>query len=116
MLGHLMEWFHAGLGGLGQEKHSIAYKHLRIAPRLIDTIKQCNLAFESPYGKVLFQREDKNYTLEIPVNSLCTVVLPTDTEFVVNNTAINKFKTVRTADAVELELGSGIWEIVPVKK
>lgn len=116
MLGHLMEWFHAGLGGLGQEKNSIAYKHLRIAPRLVDTLSHCNLAFESPYGKVLFQREDKNYTLEIPVNSLCTIVLPTDTEFVVNNRALNTFKTVRKADAVELELGSGMWKIVPVKK
>ncbi len=116
MLGHLMEWFHAGLGGLGQEKNSIAYKHLRVAPRLIDTLKECKLAFESPYGKVLLEREDKNYTLEIPVNSLCTVVLPAHTDFLVNDDALHKFKTVRTGDAVELELGSGIWKIVPLKK
>src|SRR5690606_23623339 len=33
MLGHLMEWFHPRLGGLGQQEGSIAYKHVRIAPK-----------------------------------------------------------------------------------
>ena len=34
MLGHLMEWFYAGLGGIGQSEQSAAYRRLSSNHRL----------------------------------------------------------------------------------
>ncbi|GHE47013.1 alpha-L-rhamnosidase [Sphingobacterium griseoflavum] len=111
MLGHLMEWFHAGLGGLRQEPTSIAYRHIRIAPRLLDRIAQCHLDFESPYGKISVHRNGNDYQLAIPVNSFCTLLLPADVAYSVNGSAIEKFKTKSTPKGLELSLGSGVYQV-----
>jgi alpha-L-rhamnosidase len=39
MLGHLMEWFYTGLGGIYQDENSVAYKDLIIAPKPVGDIR-----------------------------------------------------------------------------
>lgn len=82
MLGHLMEWFYQGLGGIGQEKSSVGYKSIVIRPYVIDSISYVTTSYESPYGTIRSEWEqDKNsftLTVDIPFNTSATVVLPYD--------------------------------------
>ncbi|WP_312188278.1 alpha-L-rhamnosidase C-terminal domain-containing protein, partial [Sphingobacterium sp.] len=111
MLGHLMEWFHTGLGGIQQAAGSTAFKHFRIEPKMLDLLKDCEIRFESPYGKIYFNREQAEvYRLEIPVNSQCTLVLPKGT-YQVNGKAMEAQTVNVKANHVELQLGSGKYTI-----
>ncbi|NQD70158.1 family 78 glycoside hydrolase catalytic domain [Sphingobacterium shayense] len=111
MLGHLMEWFHNGLGGLGQQVGSIGYKHIRIAPRLLDKIDTRSLDFQSPYGLVKFRQKNDTYQVKVPVNSRCTLVLPTRENYIINGKELIEFTHNSTDQGIEIELGSGNYQI-----
>src|SRR5690606_33702848 len=111
MLGHLMEWFHTRLGGLGQEEGSIAYKHIRIAPKLLDVVKQRAVTYESPYGVVKFERKEGGFHIEVPVNSRCTLVLPVSSDYRINGEELGVYEHVSTDAGVEIQLGSGKYDI-----
>lgn len=115
MLGHLMEWFHTRLGGLGQEKSSIAYKHLRIAPKMLDVVDQRKVSFETPYGPVSFEQEGNRYQIEVPVNSQCTFVLPVSTEYQVNGQGLDVYEHTVTDAGLEIQLGSGVYNINTIR-
>src|SRR5690606_33722347 len=80
LLAHLVEWFHTRLGGVGQEGGSIAYKHIRIAPKLLDGVRQRAVTYDRPYGMVKFERKEEGFHVQIPVNSRCTIVLPASSD------------------------------------
>lgn len=111
MLGHLMEWFHTRLGGLGQEEGSIAYKHIRIAPKMLDAVQKSAVSFESPYGLVRFEHDGARYQVQIPVNSRCTLVLPLSADYQVNGKALDTDQYTRTDAGAEIQLGSGVYDI-----
>ncbi|WP_187443972.1 family 78 glycoside hydrolase catalytic domain [Sphingobacterium phlebotomi] len=111
MLGHLMEWFHTRLGGLGQEEGSIAYRHLRIEPKMLDVVKQRTVAFESPYGPIRFEHNGERYQVEIPVNSRCTLVLPPSSDYQINGKTLERHEHTLTDAGIEIQLGSGIYDI-----
>lgn len=111
MLGHLMEWFHTRLGGLGQEEGSIAYKHLRIEPKMLDAVKQRAVAFESPYGPVVFEQNAGRYHIEVPINSRCTLVLPISPDYRINGETLDKYSYTETEAGLEIQLGSGVYDI-----
>lgn len=111
MLGHLMEWLHNGLGGLSQQEGSIGYKHLRIAPRLLDRIDTRTLDFQSPYGAVRFSQNIGVYHAEIPVNSTCTLVLPYRENYIINGRALREYPHQLTGEGLAIDLGSGKYEI-----
>ncbi len=73
MLGHLMEWFYSGLGGIGQSENSVAYKEITIKPDMIADLSHATASFNSPYGQIKcnWKRQDKSVTcvVEIPVNT-----------------------------------------------
>ncbi|WP_205510126.1 family 78 glycoside hydrolase catalytic domain [Longitalea arenae] len=81
MLGHLMQWFFDGAGGIKQEDTSTAYKNLIIAPEPILGLDKGNVYFNSPYGRV-YSEWDHQYsfhvfTIQVPVNTTATIYLPT---------------------------------------
>lgn len=80
MLGHLMEWFYQGLGGIYQAPGSVAYKKLLLKPQPVKDLDYANVSFDSPYGTVLSnwtQNENTfEYTVTIPVNTSARVILP----------------------------------------
>ena len=80
MLGHIMEWFYGGLGGIDQTSNSVAYKEIQIKPQFADDIEETNASFETPYGTVrsqwVRQKELITQEVEIPVNSSAIVYLP----------------------------------------
>src|SRR5690606_31561116 len=115
MLGHLMEWFHTRLGGLGQEEGSIAYKHLRIAPKMLEMVKQRAVTFESPYGPVVFEHDGDRFHVEIPANSRCTLVLPASSDYRINGKMLNTYEHTLMDTDIEIQLGSGVYDLKTIR-
>jgi alpha-L-rhamnosidase len=80
MLGHLMEWFYAGLGGIHQSESSIGFKNLIIDPRPVGDLKSASAKFNSPYGIISseWKKEGNTFeiTVEVPANTNATLYLP----------------------------------------
>lgn len=80
MLGHLMEWFYAGLAGIQQTDNSIAYKEVVIKPEVVGDVTHAKASFQSPYGIIKSEWANSatafNLRVEIPVNSTAVVYVP----------------------------------------
>ncbi len=80
MLGHLMEWFFAGLGGIGQKEMSVGYKQIVIRPQMVPGIKSVESSYSSPYGVIRSKWKVKKniiqVEIEIPANTQGIVCLP----------------------------------------
>lgn len=80
MLGHLMEWFYAGLAGIKQAEDAIAFNKIEIRPQPAGNVNHVEASFHSPYGKIktAWQKNDQLFTLNltIPPNSIATIYLP----------------------------------------
>ncbi len=81
MLGHLMEWFYTGLGGIKQEENSVAFKNIIIRPEIVGDITQVSTSYQSPYGMIRSEWKKENNVMEmkvvIPANTTATIYLPT---------------------------------------
>jgi alpha-L-rhamnosidase len=81
MLGHLMEWFYAGLGGIKQEPASVGWKNITIQPEVVGDLTNVNAAYESPRGLIRtdWKKVGSSFELsvEIPMNTTAMVYLPT---------------------------------------
>lgn len=80
MLGHLMEWFYSGLGGIRQTKNSIGFKHINIRAEPVGNVTSAEANYLSPYGTISTQWKKENGEFElntgIPVNTTATIYLP----------------------------------------
>jgi hypothetical protein len=80
MLGHLMEWFYAGLAGIRNAKDGAGYKKIEIIPEPVGDITFAKAGFNSPYGKIgsEWKKEGMNFELKvtIPVNTTAAVYFP----------------------------------------
>ncbi|HEY6505381.1 MAG TPA: family 78 glycoside hydrolase catalytic domain [Chitinophagaceae bacterium] len=80
MLGHLMEWFYAGLCGIKQAKDGVAYKKIEIRPQLVGDITYANAGYHSPYGKIQtgWTKTNDSFVLNvtIPANTTAEIYLP----------------------------------------
>ena len=80
MLGHLMEWFYAGLTGIKQTKNSVAYREILIRPEPVGNVMDAKASYHSPYGpiRVKWERKENNFGLEteIPANTTAVIYLP----------------------------------------
>ena len=88
MLGHLMEWFYAGLGGIGQTESSTAYKEISIKPEFVDGLSHVSASYESPYGQIncKWEKTEKSINLNIciPVNTTALVYFNMDSESIIS--------------------------------
>lgn len=80
MLGHLMEWFYSGLGGIGQAPGSVGYKAIEINPQPVGDLRFVSTSYECPYGLIRsdWKKSPNRFTLDvqIPVNTNATILLP----------------------------------------
>jgi hypothetical protein len=80
MLGHLMEWFYAGLCGIKQAKDGVAYNTIEIRPQPVGDITYAKASFHSPYGviKTDWARSGDTFELNvtIPANTTADIYLP----------------------------------------
>lgn len=82
MLGHLMEWFYSGLGGIYQDVNSIGYRDIIIAPKPVGNIKWVKCSYDSPQGMIIseWELEEQTFLLEveIPIDASAKIILPED--------------------------------------
>jgi len=82
MLGHLMEWFYSGLGGIKAAAGSVAFHDIIIRPEVVGDITHASASYLSPYGKIIDQWEKTRHTFkltaQIPVNTSAIIELPAD--------------------------------------
>ena len=80
MLGHLMEWFYAGLCGIKQAKDAVAFNKIEIRPQPVGDITSARASFHSPYGEIKtdWKKDGKTFILNvtIPVNTTAEIYLP----------------------------------------
>jgi hypothetical protein len=80
MLGHLMEWLYAGLGGIRQSDPSAAYREIVIKPGILGDLTWVKTNYESPYGTIQSNWEKKGgeliLNIEVPVNTTALVYFP----------------------------------------
>jgi hypothetical protein len=79
MLGHLMEWFYSGLGGIRQTEGS-AYENILIAPEIVGDITHAEAIINTINGKIvsLWKTENNSLTMKvrIPVNCKGRIEIP----------------------------------------
>jgi alpha-L-rhamnosidase len=80
MLGHLLEWFYSGLGGIRQENDAVAFKHIKIHPDMVKGVTHAETSYASPYGLIstAWKKEGTGLSLdvEIPANTTATIYIP----------------------------------------
>ena len=111
MLGHLMEWFYTGLGGIKQEPNSVAFKSIVIRPEIVGDITHSKTSYNSPYGRITSEWKKGKNTLEmqveIPANTDASVFFPVKNENVVTESG-KKILLFKSAEGnYYCKLGSG---------
>jgi hypothetical protein len=101
MLGHLMEWFYCGLGGIDQEERSVGYKNIVIKPEMAGNITFSKTSYESPYGEIRCywdrQPDIVKINVVIPVNTTAKVFIPVKPGSIVteNGILVSKVKDIK---------------------
>jgi hypothetical protein len=117
MLGHLMEWFYSGIGGIRQTPESNSYKHIIIDPEIVGNLTWAETSFASVHGEIstYWKTEDNKLTLKVKIPAGCkaTVVIPQPDkgEIMENNTPVENsdyFKFAKSNDDnTHIEILSG---------
>ena len=121
MLGHIMEWFYAGLGGINQVENGVAFQKLEIKPEPVDGIPSAKTSFHTPYGIVstdcVKTKEIFRLKVTIPVNSSANVYLPSkksSTKVFESGKPIESLQEIKSIDFKEgkfvLQVGSGNYD------
>jgi alpha-L-rhamnosidase len=80
MLGHLMEWFYAGLAGIRPADDAIAYNKIVIRPQSVGNVTSAKGSYHSSYGVIKsdWRKSEKGFDLivEIPANTTAEVYFP----------------------------------------
>lgn len=114
MLGHLMEWFYAGLAGIQQAESSIAYKKIVIKPEVVGDVTNAKASFQSPYGLIKSEwvktTSSFNLQVEIPANSTAVVYVPAKPEQTVLLNG-KKARVVNEDGRAVVKIGSGNYQL-----
>jgi hypothetical protein len=80
MLGHLMEWFYAGLAGIRSRESVPGFRDIILRPSIVGDVHWAKGEYHSPYGMVLssWQKEGKRFDwdISVPANARAEVWLP----------------------------------------
>jgi alpha-L-rhamnosidase len=96
MLGHLMEWFYSGLGGIRQSPDKPSYERVIFYPELVGNISWAETTYRSIHGDITCNwKIVKNNILmnvKVPVNCTAIVSIPqTNPKFIFENENLIKF-------------------------
>ncbi|HEV8270106.1 MAG TPA: family 78 glycoside hydrolase catalytic domain [Chitinophagaceae bacterium] len=110
MLGHLMEWFFAGLAGIKQADNSVAYNKIEIKPQPVGDVTAAKATYHSVYGEIVsdWKKSGDAFDLdvEIPVNTTATIYIPAKSNQAV--TANGKLIAAKYIDGkAVIKIGSG---------
>jgi alpha-L-rhamnosidase len=80
MLGHIMEWFYAGLAGIQPAEDAVAYHKIVIRPEPVGDVTSAKATYHSVYGDIIsdWQKDAERFTLSvaIPPNTTAIIYLP----------------------------------------
>ncbi len=111
MLGHLMEWFYSGLGGIRPAANSVAFHQIDIRPEPVGDVASAKASYVSPYGLITtdWKKENGSFYLkvEIPANTQASIYLPAKvTSPILESGRKVQDKTFKDGRAV-IKIGSG---------
>jgi alpha-L-rhamnosidase len=119
MLGHLMEWFYSGLGGIKADTAGTAFQQIIIRPEPVGDITAATATYISPYGLVANTWKRTNNTFEmsttIPANCSGVVYLPANQNSIITEggkvlAKQKNLKLLRYENGKALiQLGSGVY-------
>jgi hypothetical protein len=111
MLGHLMEWFYSGLGGIRPAEGSVAFNKIDIKPEVVGDLTFANTSYNSPYGMIKSEwRKTANsfeIDVQIPANTTATIYLPAHTQNVITESGMNLEAVDFINGKAEVKVGSG---------
>ncbi len=112
MLGHLMEWFYSGLGGIKPAPGAVAFKQIIIRPEVVGDVTHAKTTFVSPYGPIEneWSKEGDKFIMKtkIPVNTTATIYLPANKNSVIKEGGAQTLKTLKFDNGKALiKVGSG---------
>ena len=80
MLGHITEWFYAGLAGIQTDPAAPGWKKFIIKPAVVGDLTWVKAHYDSPYGRIVsnWKLEGEKLTMDvtIPPNSTATIYVP----------------------------------------
>jgi alpha-L-rhamnosidase len=80
MLGHITEWFYAGLAGINPDPAAPGWKRFIIKPAVVGDLTWVRAHYDSPYGRIIshWRRSGRNLTMDVtvPANSSATIITP----------------------------------------
>ncbi len=111
MLGHLMEWFYSGLGGIHAAEGAVAFKKIDIKPEVVGDVTFANTSYNSPYGMIKSEwRKTANsfeIDVQIPANTTATIYLPAQENSVISESGRNLQAVDFKNGKAEVKVGSG---------
>ncbi|TCC90028.1 alpha-L-rhamnosidase [Pedobacter frigiditerrae] len=115
MLGHLMEWFYSGVGGIRQDEGAIAFNKIKIQPEIVGDLTSANTSYNSPYGLITtnWKKSATSFELEvnIPANTSATVYLPVNGPQSIINEGNGEFKILNyDGNKAKIAIGSGVYK------
>jgi alpha-L-rhamnosidase len=77
MLGHLMEWFYSGIGGIRQPVGSSAYEKIIISPDVVGDLTWAETSFNTVHGEIIsnWKIEGNNFILKVKIPVGCNAVV-----------------------------------------
>jgi alpha-L-rhamnosidase len=108
MLGHLIEWFYSGIGGIKPSPGSVSYKKIIIYPAAVGDLTWAETSFKTVYGDIVCNwKVEKNNIImkvKIPVNCTAIVSIPqTNPDYIFENEIlINQVKEVKILEVSSL--------------
>jgi alpha-L-rhamnosidase len=117
LLGDFASWLYEDLAGIQSDTKNPGYKHILIAPHVVEGLQFVRASHLSPYGKIAthWRQDGDVFTLlvTIPLNTTATVRLPTDNPSTIKENgnpaqAASGVRFLRSGDGfAEYEVGSG---------
>lgn len=117
MLGHIIEWFFSGIGGIRQMKGSKGYENILISPEIPGDITWSETKYNSVHGEIstYWSVSGNTFTLRVKIPTGCraTVILPQEdpTKVTESGNDLNAAGNVRLAGIqdgkIRIEITSG---------
>jgi alpha-L-rhamnosidase len=114
MLGHLMEWFFSGIGGIRQESDSKSYEKILIYPEIVGDLTWAETVFNSEHGEIAtswkIEADKLIVRVKIPVNCKAFVAIPQEDpdKVMENNQPVRQSKDIEN---VRVSSGRTLCEI-----
>jgi len=115
MLGHLMEWFYSGVGGIRQDENSIAFNRIKIYPEVVGDLTAATTSYQSAYGKISTDwkttTEGFEIVVNIPANTTAVIYIPVSAKQSLTEANNAIFKNLGTANGrARVAIGSGYYK------